>query len=292
MRGPVGQRHPHTGHRMTAQRTLRQRVPAAGLDRADELPRDPAADHRRTEREAGLAVRSVQRLDVQHHMGELPGAAVLLDVPVHQTRRPADHGLPVRHLRAADRDLQTPVAAQLLHRHLQVQLAQARQQGLAGLRIGPHHQRRILLRQPGQRRGQPVGVLAEAGLDGHRDDRVGRGGRFQHEWRRGGAQGRTGTRRLRTDHGDDVPRHGQVRLGVPIGLHAQDPADPLGAPGTHVQHRVPLSQHTRVDPQIRHPAGRRRVHLEGQRGQRRRGIGGTLLLRAVDRAAHGRDVRR
>ena len=74
MGGPVGQRDPQPGHRVTAERALGQGVPAAGLHRADVLLRHPSADDGRAEHEvrrAAVVVAALQRLHVEDDMGEL-----------------------------------------------------------------------------------------------------------------------------------------------------------------------------------------------------------------------------
>ncbi len=285
---PVGQRHAQPGHREAADRPLGEGVTAPGLHRADVLLRHPPADDRRTELEAG----PVQRFDVEDDMRELPRSAVLFDVPEDHPGHPAHDGFAVSHPGAADVDLHTGGLADLLHRDLQVQFAHAGQDRLPGLAVGAHGQRRVLLGQSGQRRGQPVGVGAPAGLDRHRDHRVGDRGRFEDERGVRRAQSRARAGRLESDHRDDVPGDRTVQPLVPVGLHPQDAPDPLGAPRARVPHRVPLLDRARIDPQISQPPGRGRAHLERQRSERQLRIGRPLLLTAVVRAPHRRDVRR
>ncbi len=87
-----------------------------------------------------------------------------------------------------------------------------------------------------------------------------------------------------------------------VGLHPQDPGDPLGTAGRGVQHGVPLSQCSGVEAQIGQSTGGGDVHLEHQRGERPGGIGGPLHLGTLGSlgapntfgtlCAHGRSAHR
>ncbi|KDN82459.1 hypothetical protein KCH_57970 [Kitasatospora cheerisanensis KCTC 2395] len=286
---PVGEGDPDSGDRV-AERAVREGVPAARRDGLHELLRNPPAGDGGAELEA-VGAGFAERFDVDHDVRELPGAAVLFDVPQDEPGDRRGERLPVGDPRAADGDLQ-PGAVQRLHRHLQVQFAQPGQHPLPALRIGADHQGRVLLGEPEQRRRQPVGVHRAAGLDRDGHHRVGGDGRFQHQRGAGCAQRAAGAGGLGPDDGDDVAGHRRVGLGVPVGLHPQDAADPLGAAGACVEHGVPLSQGAGVDPQATEPSGGVRVDLEHQGGQRLLGVGGAFLDGALPVAAHRRDVQR
>ncbi len=125
-------------------------------------------------------------------MRELSRPAVLLDVPVDEAGHTFADRLAVRHARTAHGDLQAVLAPDSLHGDLQMEFAHARQNGLAGFRVGPHGQRGVFLGQPGQRRGQPVGVGGAPGLHGHVHDRFGHARRAPG---RAGRPARTGSSR-------------------------------------------------------------------------------------------------
>ena len=110
--------------------------PDALLDRRDVFPRHRAADHLVLEQHAAVAL---QRLEDDLHLGVLAGAAGLLLVGVGLGVRPGD-GLAIRHLRRADIGLHAVFAAQPVDDDLQVQLAHAGQDGLAGLLVGAQPQ--------------------------------------------------------------------------------------------------------------------------------------------------------
>ncbi len=288
MGGAVGEDDPQTGHRVPAERTVRQGVTAPGLHRPHVLLRHPSAGDRRTE----LEPEPVERLDVEHDVRELARAAVLFDVPVDEPADAAGHRLPVGDPRPPDREAGPAGQADLLHRHLQVQFAHAGQQGLPGLRIGADRQRRVLLGEPGQRPGEPPGVGGADGLDRHRHHRLGRRGALQHQRVLPGAQRRPGPHALGARHGDDVAGRRGLDLGVPVGAQAQHPRDALGAARGRVPHDVPLPQGSGIDPQTGQPAGGGGVHLERQCGERAFGVGLAPHLGALPAARHRGQVER
>src|SRR6185503_446651 len=112
-------------------RPLGQRRAHALLDARDELVRDRAAAHLVDELEAGAAR---QRLDAQEDLAELAGAAGLLLVAVVALGAAGDR-LAVRDLRLLGVDLDAEAALELLHRDLEVQLAEPGDQRLVRARI-------------------------------------------------------------------------------------------------------------------------------------------------------------
>ena len=171
-----------------------------------------------------------------------------------------------------------------------MQLPQPGEHCLAGLGIVPHGQRRILLDQVRQRRRQPSGVGCPAGLHGHRDHRIRHHRRLEDQWVAGLAEGGADPGGLRPGDRDDVTGDRTVHFGVPVGLDPQDPGDPFGAAGTGIPHCRSLPQRSRVHPQVGQPARSGRDHLEHQRGERRRRVGGPFPRRTVLSAAHRRHV--
>ena len=87
----------------------------------------------------------------------------------------AANGLAVGHLRAADGGLDVELAAHAVDDDLEVQLAHAGDDGLAGLLVGAHLEGGVLLRQAGE--GHAHLLLVDLGLRLDRDvhDRVGEG---------------------------------------------------------------------------------------------------------------------
>jgi hypothetical protein len=167
--GAVGQVHRHIDDRK-AERAGFQVVANAGLDRLDVgLGHDPACD-RVCELEAGTAR---QRLDLQHHVAELAVAARLLLVAAALLRRLADR-LAIGNGRrpAFDRDL--VLAFEALHGDAQVHFAVARNHRLAGILLVAQAERRVLVRQPMDRRRHLDLVLALLGAEREGIDGLGR----------------------------------------------------------------------------------------------------------------------
>lgn len=86
--------------------------------------------------------------------------------------------------------------------------------------------------------GGPGGERAPPRLDGHGHDGLGGARRLQHDRGVRRAQGRARAGRLEPDQRHDVARHRLVHLGVPVGLHPQDPPGPLDASRAGVQVQV------------------------------------------------------
>src|SRR5205085_10151361 len=94
------------------------------------------------------------RLQVDEHAAELTRATGLLLVRVINLLDLPPHGLPVGNLRAADVRIDPELAAHPLDQYLQVELAHARDDRLAGLLVGPDLDGRVLLGQPLDRGAQ------------------------------------------------------------------------------------------------------------------------------------------
>ena len=112
-----------------------------------------------------------ERLDVDLHLGVLAGATGLLLVGVVDLLDLGGDGLAVGHLRPADVGLDLELAPHAVDEHLEVQLAHAGDDRLAGLLVGAHLEGRVLLGEPLDRGAQPLLVGLGLRLDRHRDDR-------------------------------------------------------------------------------------------------------------------------
>ena len=71
------------------------------------------------------------------------------------------------------------------------------------------------------------------------------------------AEGVAGRGLLEPDHGDDVAGEDRVHVLAVVGVHLQDPADPLLAVLRRVEHARALGQRARVDAQVGELARRR-----------------------------------
>src|ERR687884_454495 len=89
--------------------------------------------------------------------------------------------LAVGHLGSADVGVDAVLAHQPVDDHLQVQLAHAGDDRLAGLGVGVDPEGGVLIGQLAQADAHLVLVLLGLGLDGHPDDRLGEDDRLQHD---------------------------------------------------------------------------------------------------------------
>ena len=158
---PVVERHLHVHHRVAGQGPLRHRLDEALLNGADELPGDRAADDLVHELEPAAPG---ERLDLEVADRVLTVTSRLLDVASLGLRRRPDR-LPVGDLGGVVHDLDAELALHALHRHVEVGLAHPVHHGLVGLVGSLHAERRVLLPEPRQGRGELVLVPLRLRLD-------------------------------------------------------------------------------------------------------------------------------
>ena len=135
----------------------------------DVLARDAAAADLVVELVALAGVRLERDLDD----GELAGATGLLDVAVLDRLDRLGDRLAVGHLRLADGGVDVELAHHAVDEDLEVQLAHAGDDGLAGLLVGADAERRVLVGQRLERLAELVLVVLGLRLDGDVDDRLG-----------------------------------------------------------------------------------------------------------------------
>src|SRR6478735_7776487 len=142
--GAVQQDGPDAHQRVAGEDTELHGVLDAVVDAGDVLARDPATGDLVLEL-VQLTLVGVQRLEGHLHLRVLTGATRLLLVGVVVL----DHGtadrLAVGHLRLADVGLDPELAAHAVHQDVQVELAHAGDDGLAGLVVLADLERRVLL---------------------------------------------------------------------------------------------------------------------------------------------------
>ena len=112
-------------------------------------------------------------LEVDDDVGELARAAGLLLVAVDDLLDRLGDRLAVGDLRLADVGVDLELAQHAVDEHLEVQLAHAGDDRLAGLLVGADLEGRVLLGERGERLAQLVLVGLGLRLDGDVDDRLG-----------------------------------------------------------------------------------------------------------------------
>ena len=152
-----------------------ERLADARVDRRDVLARDRAADDLVDELVAGARL---ARLDLDLDVAVLAVAARLAHEAAVAVGRLADR-LAVGHLRPADVGLDPELAHHAVDQHVEVQLAHAGDDRLAGLRVGLDAEGRVFLGQALQGDGHLVLVGLRLGLDLDLDDRLGEGDRLE-----------------------------------------------------------------------------------------------------------------
>src|ERR1700689_150432 len=278
--GAIGQRHLHVDHRVTGQDAELGSLLAAGVHRGNVLPGDPAPGH--LVLELVPAAVAAGGLEVDDHAAVLARTAGLLLVRVLDLLDLAGDRLAVGHLRPADVRLDLQLAAHAVNRHLEVQFPHAGDDRLAGFLVGPDLEGRVLLGEPLDRGAQLLLVALGLRLDGDVDHR----GRERHPLQdhrrrdRGQRVARGGV--LQAHHGHDLPGHRERALLALVRVHLVDLADPLPAALDRVQHVAARLQGARVDADVGELAEVLVGHdLEGERGERRLGVGAPLYRRVL-----------
>ena len=136
-------------------------------------------------------------------------------------------GLAVGDLGLAHVRLDLELAQQAVDDDLEVQLAHAGDDGLAGLGVGVHLEGRVLLGELHEA-DLELGLLVLAlGLDGDVDDGLGEDHRLEDDRGVLVAQGVAGRGVLEADDGHDVARGARVAVDAVVGVHLEDAADTL-----------------------------------------------------------------
>ena len=129
-----------------------------------------------------------------------------------------------------------------------MEFAHAGNDSLAGLLVGRHLKSRVLLGESTQANGHLLLVGLGSRLDRHRDNRLGKGWRFESEIQIAGAESVPRDDVLDPDHRADVAG---IHLGdvvATIGLHDHETADAFRPAGSRVEERAALLDGTGVNP--------------------------------------------
>ena len=278
MVGAVDQLDPDVDHRVAGLDAVLQRLLHPLLGRADELGGDHPALDLVDEVEALFG----RRLEVDHHVAELAATAGLAHEAALDLLDPLADRLAVGDLRAADVGVDLELAQHPVDDHLEVQLAHAVDQGLAGLLVGLDLEGRVLLGEAGERGAQLLLVGLRLRLDRDRDHRLGELDRLQLDRRVRGRQGVAGPGLLEADAGADVARVALLDLLAMVGVHHQQPSDPLRLAGRDVEHPSAGAELAGVDAEVGQLAdvgvGH---HLEGEGGEGSVVVGGPGGLGAL-----------
>src|SRR6185437_11568726 len=231
----VDQLDPNVDDRVAGQNARFHRLLDAEVDRRDVLLGNLAADDLVDEL---VAVAGIHRLEVDHGVAVLATAAGLADeASLDLLDRPAD-GLTVSDLWAADVRVDVELTRQPVDDDLQVELAHARDQGLARLLVSADAEGRILLGETLQAGAQLVLVALGLRLDRDGDHRLREVHRLEADRCRVRGQRVAGGRALEADRRGDLARHDLLALFAVVGVHLEDAADALGLAGRRVQDSV------------------------------------------------------
>ena len=283
--------HLEVDHRIARDDAVLHRLFDAGLDRLRPLLAQALTLDLPVELEARAAR---QRLEIGDDVTPLPLAAGLADVPALGLDRLGD-GLAIGDLWTPDVGSHFELPPHPVDDDLEVQLTHARDQRLRRLGIGVNAESRILLREARERERHLLFVGLRFGLDRDLDDRLRELDRLEHDWLVRIAQGVAGEGLLQPDGGGDVAGRDELHVLAVVGVHQDDPPDPLAAVLRRVEDGVARLEEARVDPEERELAHERVAHdLEGERREGLRVARlthqrlATLRVDALDR----RDVQR
>ena len=218
------------------------------VDRLDVLLRDLAADDLVLELVAGAGL---LREQVDDGVAVLARAAGLADEPALDLLGRLRDRLAVGDLRPADVGVDLELAHQPVDDDLEVQLAHAGDQRLAGLLVGRDAEGRILLGEALQSGAELVLVALRLRLDRDRDHGLREGHRLEHDRRALDGQRVARRRLLQADARGDLARADLLALLAMVGVHLEDAADPLGLAVRRVEDAVAGLERARVDAEVR-----------------------------------------
>src|SRR5690606_30538301 len=154
----------------------------------------------------------------------------------------------VSHLRLADVGFNVELALHAVDQNIQVQLAHTTNDGLAGLFVRAHAERRIFLGQFAQSDAHLLLVGFGLRLDGNVNHRLGEVHTLENDLLVQVAKSVTSGDVFHADQGSNVTGAQLFDLGTVVGLHLNHTADALFLALDRVDHRVTGRQHTGVHP--------------------------------------------
>ncbi len=262
MVGAVEQDRPDINDRETGQDPVFQGLFDSLIDRRDVLTGNAPAGDLVDEL---VAAAGPGRFQTDDDVPVLALTAGLADVLALDLGNGSLDGLPVGHLRFADVGPHFELAEEAIDFDLEVKLAHAGNDGLAGFLVGSNQESRIFFVEPVERLGQLLLVGLGLGLDGDLDNRGREGHRFELNRMARIGQGVAGGCVLEADPGDDVTGEDRIDVLAMVRMHSQQAAEPLLLAGGGIEDGVALLEAAGVDPEIGELADMGVGHdLEGQ----------------------------
>ncbi len=262
---PVQQRYLDVDHGVVGEDARVQRLPHTLLHRRDVLAGDGAADDLVLEPHSDAAR---LRLHLQLDDAKLAAATRLTDEPSLGPRR-LEYGLLVGHLRATHVGLHVELPQHPVDDDLQMQLAHAGDDRLAGLGVVTGAERGVLLAQAQEGLHHAVLVVLGLGFDGHGNDRLRKLDRFQQYGPVLSAECVAREGALEPHRGRDVSGLDVVDVLTAVGVHSQDTAQALSLTTSAVLHGSALFGGAGVDTEVdQTPDVGISYDLEGKAGER------------------------
>ena len=225
----------------------------------------------------GLALFGVERLEVHQDLCELAGTTGLLLVRVFLVHDGLADRLTVCNLRVTHVALHLEFTTHTVDDDVELQLAHAGDQGLAGLFVGLHLEGRIFVGQLRQSDAHLLLIGLGLRLHGHLDHRIREGHGFEGDRRLFVAQGVTGGDVLQAHEGVDVAGFGGIDRVLLVGVHLEDLADAFLLALGGVKHGVARGDGAGVDAH-EHELAVERVGRDLEDQGRERIIGGRLAI--------------
>ena len=278
--------------RVASQNARMQRFLDALVDSGDVFLGNNAADDLVLEQ---VALASFLRVHVDDRMAVLAATTGL----THELAFGAEHfvarTLAVSNLRLADVRFDLELTEQTVDDDLEVQLAHASDDGLAGLVVGGHAESRVLLSQLLQREAHLVLLSLGLRLDSNVDNGISELHGLKDDRSILGAQGVARGGVLQANNGNDVASGASIDVDSLVGVHLQQAADTLVLVLGSVDHVGTGIKLARVHTQVRELTNEGVGHnLEGQsrEGSLRVGFAGVFLASLGVGALDGRNVAR
>ncbi len=214
-----------------------------------------------------VVLRAWQRMQFNHRVSILTFTAGLLDVFAFGFSLLAN-GFAICDLRTAHIGLHVVLAQHAVHNNLQVQLAHAGDQCLAGIRFGGNTESRIFLRQSLHGHGQLVLIGLGFWLDGHGNNRRWKLDGLQDHLLVFVAQRVASVDAFQSHARANVAGINLFNLFPLVGMHLQQAADPFSSALAGINHVAAGPQHAGVHPDVSHVPHKRVGHnFKCQRGK-------------------------